>query len=367
MSNKYSTNFAGCTIEEVPNFERWIMFKQSQNSHYYEYVLGKTNLDSILKEYRRINDFDEKFELCDKYQIDKFVINTIVRLTSPIAESRTRDFFRKILKYLKDECQKETVANKPIVNQDVLNFIVERNCVIYILCHTLHKEKNIERYRTQLNDYLAWLVRFDAKYVHCDETYEFVEDYKYEYQVDLAEYLDKLLDKDEDYYEEPENKFNLSNIDLRTIVCYEHWLLYQCSLDDTYLKKLLGESNYVNLEARHSYAKGIFDLCELIIVDLERLAKYSADSGTRIFSKGMLEHIQCEFRKWRFGDEFGAAAYKPDDKLYLSIDRYLEEKEDLELLYKNRYSYNIASLKQSLNNPCCAICTKSIFDGKSIF
>jgi hypothetical protein len=168
------------------------------------------------------------------------------------------------------------------------------------------------------------------------------------------------------------------------------------------------------------------------------MTKTSSRSEIKIFSGRMLEHIHYEFRKWRSDNKFDENTYTPDDQLYLSIDKYCYENEDLKL-YNDKYnihemlimliyfeckhiydtqdyrmvlrwieddyweslmrykikeldsddesdsddepkivekivevivekkidkSYDFTLLKQSLDNPCCAICAKSIVDGK---
>lgn len=431
MFKRYSTGFTGCTIEEVPNFDRWFLFKYYQDSNYYNVVLGKNNVDNFLKEFKQIHGIkeDEPVTASYNYRFIEFICISLKQLKTKKEDDQTKKFAIYILQYLQGIYSAETKCNKLIVNQDVRDALVKTNHVAKTLNDGLNKECRITRFSDQLYDYLSWIVGFDAKYVYCNNEYKNIVEEEYYYYEELNVYLNELLDKDDEYYEEPEDKFNLSNIDLRTIVCYEHWLLYQISLDDTYLKKLIGEVNYSRFEAKHSYAKGLFDLCECIITDLKALAKYSTNSGTKIFSEKMLEHIQFEFRKWKSDN----TPYKSDDKLYLSIDRYLEEKEDLKLPYKNGYSYNIHEmftmlvyfeckhiyntrdyrmvlrwvesdywksllkykikesddepkivekiveviiekkieksynfnlLKQSLDNTCCAICTKSIVDGK---
>ena len=81
MSNKYSTGFTGCTIEEVPNFDRWCLFKHYQDSNHYNVVLGKNNVDSFLKEFKQIHGIKEdESESDDEPKIVEVIVEKIVEV-----------------------------------------------------------------------------------------------------------------------------------------------------------------------------------------------------------------------------------------------------------------------------------------------
>ena len=195
MSNKYSTNFAGCTIEEVPNFDRWFLFKYYQDPNYYNVVLGKNNVDSFLKEFKQIHGIkeDEPLTAPQNYRFIEFIRRTLEQLKIKKEDDQTKQFANKILQYLQRNYKTETKCNKLTVDQNIRDALVKTNHVSKTLNDCPNKERRITRFSHQLYDYLSWIVGFDAKYVYCNNEYKIIVEEEDDYYEELDNYLDKLL------------------------------------------------------------------------------------------------------------------------------------------------------------------------------